>query len=185
MTPKNEKLAVQLRSVPQQVILAMTGKRQSVELQRIATKWGIPIAGRTVDLFAVLRAVCDFLAERGPMLSVLLDETTDDPDTPLMVELLKARIAKLQVDSRLAELRLAERQGRLRDAGLVATTLELMASRTRSAAERARRTWGEAGYQFIVDLVADFDSDLRAFIGNEREKRKDAASAATAGGSSA
>lgn len=160
MTPKNESLAVQLRSVPQQVILTMTGKQQTVELQRIAAKWGIPIAGRTVDLFSVLRSTCEFLDKHGPMLSLILEEPTDDPDGPLMVELLRARISKLQADARLAELRLAERENLLCDRRQVHEAFGRIASVFQNSASNAQRKWGESGFDFFVELADKMEAEV-------------------------
>lgn len=167
MTPKNEALAVQLRSLPQQVILLMTGKTQTVELQRFTTKWGIPIAGRTVDLFSVMRSMCAFFEKHGSMLSLLLEETTDDPDGPLMVELLRARIAKLQADARLSELRLAERENQLCARDQVHQVFELIASRFLRASDQAQKKWSSEGFEFFRELAKGMEDDFRLLI--ERE----------------
>ena len=167
MTPKNESLAVQLRAVPQQIILVMTGKTQTIELQRFAAKWGIPIAGRTVDLFSVMRTMCEFLDKHGPMLTLILEEQTDDPDGPLMVELLRARIAKLQADARLSELRLAERENQLCDRSSVHTAFGRIASVFQNAASNAQRKWGASGFDFFAQLAETIASELQPLIADD------------------
>ena len=45
----DDELRALLRAVPQRIVGQLCGGRQTVQLQRLADRWGFPIAGRTVD----------------------------------------------------------------------------------------------------------------------------------------
>ena len=137
----------------------MTGKTQSVELQRIASKWGIPLAGRTVDFFAVMRSVCKFLEKNGPILSVVMESDTEDPEGPLVVEYLKAKIANTREDAALKKLRRLEKEGALCQRDFIHNFLSRLANRIRSAGEQAQRNWGEDGFEIFhqIEMVTRED----------------------------
>lgn len=166
MTPANEKLAEQLHSVPQQLVLAMCGKRRTVELQRIRERWGIPLDGRRADLFDVLKAFVDFLTQHGDMLSMILTEAEDDAEGPLAVQLLRARIAKTQADARAADLRNEIKEGRLCDVSQVRTLLNCMVARFHRACDQAQRKWGADGFEFFESLSDGIAADIREHWGS-------------------
>ena len=69
----DDELRAMLRAVPQRIVGEMCGRRQTVHLQRVADRWGFPIDGKTVDLFAVMSRLWEFLKRYGPMLSAVMD----------------------------------------------------------------------------------------------------------------
>ncbi len=95
-------------------------------------------------------------------------------DDSLGVQFLRAKVRKVRVDADAAELRNAEREGRLCDVGLVSKCLELLCSRARSTGELARRKWGDEGYNVFSEMVDGFGSDLREFVDAERTARTNA-----------
>lgn len=156
-----------LRAVPQKDMVAMCGGRQGKQLQDMQRIWGLPFAGDPIDLFEFFGSLWKFLIKHGPAFRLIM-EAENCEDSSLLEKLQKARIWKTQEDAKAAALRNAEREGRLRDVGVVSGCLELLVKRVRTAGERARRKWGDAGYEFFVDLVDGFGSDLRGFIDAER-----------------
>ncbi|MFM9961767.1 MAG: hypothetical protein ACKV2Q_11135 [Planctomycetaceae bacterium] len=165
-------LREQCRALPQKLVLELLGFSQWIELQRFVAKWKLPLGGAKTDLFAVFQELRSFTKQYGPVLKVLIEDLpADGSEGELGVRFLRAKIQKVEADARMSELRIADREGRLRDVALVSSCLELLVNRMRSAGERARRNWGDAGYEFFKDVVDGFGSDLRGFIDAERTTR--------------
>lgn len=168
-------LRERFRAVPQKLILELLGFRQWTELQRFADKWRLSIGGKTTDLFVLFRELRSFAAKYGPVLSALIEDLpTDGSEGELGVRYLRAKIAKTEADAQMAQLRVAEREGRLRDVRLVSQSLDLLANRIRNSTEMAQRRWGEPGREFFQELVDGFGSDLKTFFDAERQKRDSA-----------
>jgi phage terminase Nu1 subunit (DNA packaging protein) len=167
MSPTNEKLAQQLHRVPQQLVLLMTGKRRTVELQRLREKWGIPLDGRSADLFDVLKSVADFFARYGELLDLLVNQPDGDSEDPLSVQLLRARIRKLTADAEMARLRIAQKEQTLVDRATIRGVLQSVAGRINSACDRAQRKWGPDGFEFFRDLVEGIRSDIATTLADD------------------
>ncbi|MFM9962872.1 MAG: hypothetical protein ACKV2Q_16805 [Planctomycetaceae bacterium] len=168
-------LREQCRALPQKLVLELFGFSQWIELQRFAGKWKLPLGGAKTDLFAVFAELRSFAKQYGPVLKALIDDLpADGSENELGVRFLRAKIAKTESDTEMSQLRVAEREGRLRDVRLVSQCLELLVTRMRSATERAQRKWGSEGHEFFAELIDGFGSDLRGFIDAERQKRDSA-----------
>lgn len=166
----NDELRDQLRKIPQKFIREACGHRQVVHLQKMETRWGCPLSGATVDLYSLLDWLWTFLVKHGPTLKAVLETSDAASEGPLAVKLVKARIAKLQADARMAELRLVQKEGRLVDLEQVHSLLELVANRVNKTSDRAQKKWGSEGFEFFNDLANGIESDIRVLIERDDEQ---------------
>lgn len=163
----NDGLRDILKAVPSKFIREACGNRQVAHLQRMASRWGCPLSGKSVDLYNVLGWLWDFLVTHGPTLKAVIETSNAETDGPLAVQLVKARIAKVSADARMAELRLEQKNGHLLDRDKVHAMLELLVARIHRASDRAQSQWGADGYEFVAGLVEGFVQDIAAVRGSE------------------
>ena len=170
----DNELRAMLRAVPQRIVGQMCGGRQTVHLQRVADRWGFPIDGKTVDLFAVMARLWSFLKQYGPMLAVLMEDTGDGDENALGVRYLRAKIQKTEADAAAAELRNAQREGLVCERAHVHRVYELMSSRILRASDNAQKKWGIEGFEVFSDLAAGIGDDIRGLIDAEKQAVLDA-----------
>jgi hypothetical protein len=160
-TPKlpDDQLREILRAVPQRIVGQMCGGRQTVHLQRFAARWGFPIDGKMVDLFAVLSRLWSFLKQHGPALRVLQEETSSGDI--LSVQFLKAKIALTREQEVFVRTKRQEKDRSLVDKNLIDQGLAKLASRIRRAGETAQRKFGKEGFELFDDLLNGFGRDVQ------------------------
>lgn len=164
----DDELRAMLRAVPQRIVGQMCGGRQTVHLQRVADRWGFPIDGKTVDLFAVMARLWSFLKQYGPMLAVLMEDTSDGGDeNALGVRYLRAKIQKTEADAQAAELRVAQKEGLLCDRAQVHEAFGRIANVFQKASGQAQRKWGADGFDFFATLAENIAVELQTMIGND------------------
>lgn len=156
----DDELRAMLRAVPQRIVGQMCGGRQTVHLQRVADRWGFPIDGKTVDLFAVMARLWSFLKQYGPMLAVLMEDTGDGDENALGVRYLRAKIQKTEADALAAELRNAQKEGMLCDRSQVHEAFGRIASAFQDASRKAQLKWGQDGFDFFVALADKMEADV-------------------------
>lgn len=171
----DDELRAMLRAVPQRIIGQMCGGRQTVHLQRVADRWGFPIDGKTVDLFAVMGRLWEFLKRYGPMLSALMEDTGDGDENALGVRYLRAKIAKTEADAEAARLRVEHKAGQLCDRSDVHQLFNALVDRIHKSCDRAQAKWGADGFEFFADLTEGIKGDIRAVIGRNAETNREAA----------
>ena len=152
-----------LRSVPQRIVGEMCGRRQTVQLHRMADRWRVPIDGKTSDLFAVMTWLWDFLKRYGPMLAAVMEDDGSGDDNSLGARFLRAKTRKTEAEAEAAELRVQEKAGVLCNQKMIHELLARLADRLRNAAEESQRRWGKEGYEMFRDLNQAFRRDLEAY----------------------
>lgn len=158
----DDELRAMLRAVPQRIVGQMCGGRQTVHLQRVADRWGFPLDGKTVDLFAVLARLWEFLKRYGPMLSALMEDTGDGDENALGVRYLRAKIAKTEADAEAARLRVAHKAGQLCDRAMVHEGFALLANRVQKTCDLAQRRWGQDAFELFESLANGVAEDFKA-----------------------
>ena len=137
-------------AIPQKHWRQMSG-RQAKVLQEQADRYGLPFAGATVDLPALVRALHDFLRDNGRK---LLDD--DDPmssgDTTPALERWRHHKANL------AELDEAERRQSLVPRESMHAALGHLAGILRNAADNIQRHHGQEAGRIIDDALDEFES---------------------------
>lgn len=174
----DDELTSILKAVPQRIVGRMLGGRQTVHLQRLADRWGFPVTGRNVDLFAVMARLWAFLKQYAPMLQVLMEDTGDENGDALGVKFLKAKIRKVQADATMAELRAAQKENSLVDRATIHEALQSVAARINGACDRAQRKWGPDGFEFFSELVEAIRGDIAATVASDTDDKRPAGEAA-------
>ena len=170
----DDELRALLRAVPQRIVGQLCGGRQTVQLQRLADRWGFPIAGRTVDLFAVMSRLWEFLKRYGPLLSAVLEDTGEAGDeNALGVRYLRAKIAKTEADAAAAQLRVEQKAGRLCDRELIHQSLTLLAERIRRTSDVAIRRWGNDAADLFEQLAIGYCEDVKTMFPDDNVKPTD------------
>ncbi len=173
----DDELKAALRTVPQRIVGQMCGMRQTVHLQRVATRWSFPIDGKTVDLFAVMNRLWSFLTQYGPMLSAVMEDVGEDDgdDNALGVRYLRAKTRKTEAEADAAQLRVEERKGTLCQRDFIHDFLSRLANRIRSAGEQAQRNWGEDGFELFHQIELATREDMARLAKKESESEAVAA----------
>ena len=169
----DDRLRDVLKAVPSKLIREACGSRQVAHVQRMTERWGVPLSGATVNLYDVLAWVWSFLVKHGPTLKAVLEASDAEADGPLAVQLIKARIAKLSADARMAELRVAQKENVLVELSLIHQPLMRLADRIRISAEAAQRKWGIEGFEHFHELWEGFDSDVKRMFADSPPAQPD------------
>lgn len=148
-----------LRTVPQRLVGRMLGGKQTIHLQRMASRWGFPVDGRSVDMFAVMGRLKSFLKQHGPALAALMEDDGGDENS-LGVQYLRARIRKVQADADAAEMRVQQKGGQLVDRNAVHEVFAALTSRFQDASRRAQSRWGQDGFDFFSELTERICADI-------------------------
>ncbi len=166
----DDELRVALRAVPQRIVGQMCGGRQTGHLQRVANRWGFPIDGKTVDLFAVMTRLWSFLTQYGDILAAVMNDAIEEGDDDrLDVRYLRAKTRKTEAEAASAELRVEERKGTLCSRDFIHDFLMRLANRIRCAGEQAQRNWGEDGFEIFHQLELATRDDIARIGAKESE----------------
>lgn len=144
-----------LRAVPQRIVGEMCGGRQTVHLQRVANRWGIPLAGDggKVDLFAVLARLWLFLKDYAvPLAAIMNDSGEDGDDDTLGVRYLRAKTAKTEAEAKMVQLKFEKEDGSVCSREMMHDLLAPLANRIRTAGEQAQRNWGDDGFDLFHQI---------------------------------
>jgi len=128
--------------------------RQYKTLSEQATTYGIPIAGKTIDLPAVVRWLHDFLAENARRLATV--EGEDPMAGPTSPALERWREEKY----RLARLERMEREQLLLPRDLVHQGLTRMAAIFRRLGDTMQRLHGRAAHQLVDEALDDCQREI-------------------------
>jgi len=132
-------------SIPRKHWVILSGRTYTT-IQKHAARFGVPVGGPMIDLGGVARWVHNFLTTHGPR----LDSSDSDP---LMSAILNPRSQALEgyrtQKERLAELDVAQREGRLVDAGDMHMFLSQLAACVRLCGEDLRTRFGEPARQLL------------------------------------
>lgn len=138
-------------SIPQKHWRTMSG-RQAKVINEQALLYGIPFAGATIDLPAVVRAIHDLLATHGRKI-LKSDDPDSDPDTEL---------------KRIKAVR--QRFGHERDLGQwiaredVHAGMAMFAEAIRRACERLQREHGPEAQRAVEEAFHDVQRDLTRYF---------------------
>lgn len=157
---KEERLRWQYyATIPHKHVRTMSG-RQSKVINEMALRYGIPFAGATVDLRAIVKALFDFLADYGPRLAVA---NGDDPllDGPASPALERYRNARANREEFAFQRDLGEWIAR----DQVHDALGQLSAILRNAGELLQRQFGADAHAILDEALADFDRKLESFVG--------------------
>lgn len=138
------------RRLPNRVYRLLSGRQSKVLLEQ-AERHGLPVAGASLDLVAIVRGFHDFLSRHRHRL------LADDPDETLMQSgegptLERWRLAKAQ----LAELDLLERRAQLIDMDGIRAALGILGGVLRGVGEKLQRHFGQGAADIFNDGIDDF-----------------------------
>ena len=144
------------RRLPNRVYRLLSGRQSKVLLEQ-SERHGLPVAGASLDLLAIIRAFHDLLSRHRHRL------LTEDPDETLMKSgegptLERWRLAKAQ----LAELDVQERIGNLADMDAVRFGFGILANILRGVGEKLQRHFGEGAADIFNNGIEDFQRAAEA-----------------------
>lgn len=167
-----------LRAVPQRIVGQMCGGRQTVHLQRMANRWGFPIDGKSVDMFAVMTRLWTFLTQYGQQLAALMEDAVDEGDeNALGVRYLRAKTAKTEAEAKMVQLRFEEKNGSVCPREMMHDLLAPLANRIRSAGEQAQRNWGDDGFDLFHQIEVATRETVELLKAKEEQSEPDAVEA--------
>lgn len=145
-----------LRTVPQKTYREMAG-RQTKVLQEQAARYGLPCAGKTIDLVALVRAVHDFLAANAKRLAAA-DEL--GRGSPALERFREEQAAKARLERERLEGRLMARE-------VAHERLTYLATLLRACGERLERQCGATARELLDQTLVEFQREVaRAFTGD-------------------
>ena len=136
------------RAIPQKDWRTMSG-RQTKVLQEQASRYGMPFGGATVDLPAVVRALHDFLAEKGRYLG------GDDVDA-------KERKTRLEADR--LQIKLDRERGEVVPIDQMHEGTAVAAGILRDAMMMLQKQYGIDAFKIMDDAVAEFERVIMAAL---------------------
>lgn len=122
------------KEVPKKTYLTFAN-RKHMQLDRQAEAFGLPLTGNTVNLFVVIQAFHDFVAEHAQKIKQFEEVTATKK---------AAEARMLEIKIKQAELDLQERMDKLIDRSLVREQLAWLAAQFAAMAEEVGRNHGPA-----------------------------------------
>ena len=167
------------RTVPKKHFVAMCG-RATNSVNTMGRNAGLPVMGRTVDLYAVLSAVFAFFAENKHAISAIrsggrpLDEAK------------QADMEWKQERTRATRLMRLEREGQQLPRDEVHEGLTIIAGIYRRAGARLRKQFGDDAYAIVEESWEDATRAIESRFGGEHDsnQRSNQELAASEGGES-
>ena len=130
------------RSVPKRHFLAMAG-RQATTVNGMGRTWNMPVFGRTVDLYAFVGWVFNFLAEHKHELKAIREG--DSHGNPSQREDTRYKRER----TRMIRFRRQQQEGNLLSRADVHEGLAAISAIYRRAGERLRKEFGDDAYRII------------------------------------
>lgn len=147
------------RRVPQRIYRLLSG-RQAKELQEQATRHGLPFAGTSLDVVAIIRGFHDFLSRhRHRLATVDSDEMhmrSGESPTLERWRLAKAKIAEIELEEKLETIILIDS---------VRDSLITMAHVLRGVSEKLQRQFGQAAADVLNEGFEDLDRTYQVKYG--------------------
>lgn len=148
------------RSIPKKDWVEMSGRQPKV-INEQATRFALPLRGRTIDLPAVVRSLHDFFADNKHGLSRLLDHREEGGKDEAREKLTWEQYRRQRL-KRLAE------EGSYLPAELVHELLAELSTILRNAGELLAKHHGDDAQDILNTALDDFDALIvRRFDGNE------------------
>ena len=150
------------RTIPKRHFLAMAG-RQATVINQMGLTWDMPVLGRTVDIYQVIRWLYDFLAtNKYALRDIRSGKASSDPGK-------RADVAYKRERTRATRLRRLQRQGQLLDRREVHEGLSAIAGIYRRAGARLRQEFGEDAYQIVEECWDDATRKIDRMFGERAE----------------
>ncbi len=147
------------RRVPQRIYRLLCG-RQAKELQEQATRHGLPFAGTSLDVVAIIRGFHDFLSRhRHRLATVDSDEMqmrSGESPTLERWRLAKAKMAEIELEKKLETIIFLDS---------VRDSLITMAHVLRGVVEKLQRQFGQAAADVLNEAFEDLDRTYQVKYG--------------------
>ena len=146
------------RTCPKKDYREMSGRSARVLIDQ-AKRYGMPIAGRTVDLAALLKWLHDFLATNSTRLNA------PDSDDPMMAGVASPALERYRDErAKLARLERLQKEGLLLPRDPMHQLHGKMAAVIRSSGDKLLRDFGEEAYAILTEALDDVQREVdRAF----------------------
>lgn len=141
-------------SIPLAHYRAMSGREGKV-LKEQAARYDLPIAGRKINLPAVLRAFHDLLAKNAKKLAA-----DDDDEVDGMAAYRRERTALARLERQARERELIPRDE-------VVAMLGRIAAHYRAAGEALARAFGDDALDMLVEAITDSRREIRETLGGD------------------
>ncbi|MCA9016785.1 MAG: hypothetical protein KDA77_15740 [Planctomycetaceae bacterium] len=152
-------------SIPQKHWRQMSG-RQTKVLHEQAERYGIPFAGRTINLNDVVRALHDFLAANARRLG-----ENDSEDDLLYSSSGSPALERYREErAKLAKLDRLERESTLVPRDEIRTGLVQIAGILRTAGEALQQNYGNGASEILNEALDDADAAIAVFCGTEEKQ---------------
>lgn len=152
-------------SIPQKHWRQMSG-RQTKVLHEQAERYGIPFAGRTINLNDVVRALHDFLAANARRLG-----GTDSDDDLLFSSSGSPALERYREErAKLARLDRLERESTLVSRDEIRTGLAQIAGILRTAGEALQQNYGNGASEILNEALDDADAAIAVLCGTEEKQ---------------
>lgn len=141
-----------LGAVPKKLIVEATGRQHKV-INELSARWGMPLAGRTVDVLAFVAWALQWFVDNRRRI-----ETIDETPGGTSPNLERQR----QEQAEILRLRRLELEGRLSPRETVRETLARWAAILRSAAVELERKHGDDARAILDEALDDAERELAA-----------------------
>ena len=143
------------QSVPKRHYVAMCGRAHQV-INEQARRYGLPLRGKTVNLFTVLSAFHDLVARNARRLA------RTDGDDPMSGESSPALERWREEKYQLARLDRLEREGSLVGRDDIHEGLTRMAAILRRLGETMQRQYGRDAHQLVEEAIDDWEREIHS-----------------------
>lgn len=139
-------------SISRKLYMRLSSKQLS-QLERHSKAFGLPITGKVIDLFEVLRAMHQALSDN-------IHKIKEIDDASAQKKTAEARMIDIKV--RKAELDLLEREGKLIDRSIVRDQLQWLASQFAEMSEMIGRNHGTAAQAAINGFLTVMQREVES-----------------------
>lgn len=151
------------RTLPKKLYCQWSGRQHKVVNEQ-AARYGLPLAGRTIDLPAVVRALHDFLAENAQRLAD--DDPMAGPTSPAMERWREEKY-------RLARIERRQRERTLLPRGDIHSGLARVASVIRRAGDALQRQFGDDAAKILTNALDDAQHEIDRLFGDTDDDHPD------------
>ncbi|MBE3132301.1 MAG: hypothetical protein IMZ55_02425 [Acidobacteria bacterium] len=168
---------VHYRTVPKRHLCRLFD-RQTKVLHEWADRYGFPFRGETLDLFAVCKAISEYLSRN----KYSLPDGSEDPLLAGASQALKDEYVRAQIDEKkkraaLLEIEIREREDRLVSREEIHAGLGRIAAILRDAGEKLQRKFGPEAHRLLSEAL---DDAIREMDGTDNPAADDSDDAADA-----
>ena len=150
-----------VRAIPQKLWREMSG-RQARTINEQAERYGLPFGGATVDLYALVPALHNFLARNKHRLAASVDDPWMQGETSPSLERYRDERAKI------ARLDRLEREGVLVSREALLEGWNLIGSIMRQSGEALQRQFGPEAHAILQEAFSECDRSLAKMMGEDR-----------------